>query len=167
MATQEPQDKTKTSVARRQGMPTYPASGLLGLNPFSLMGRLMDDLNSFSGTGAESSQLWSPAIEVRERDGNLTVHAELPGLKPDDVSVSVEDDTLIIEGERKYEQETNEGGVRRTERRYGHFHRAIVLPQGADPDQAKAEFNNGVLDISIPVQKPEQNRKQIPVQERQ
>jgi HSP20 family molecular chaperone IbpA/Arc/MetJ-type ribon-helix-helix transcriptional regulator len=87
----------------------------------------------------------APAVEVRERDGNLVVSAELPGLNKDDVKVEVTGDGLVIQGERKREQEEERGGVHRSERSYGSFYRSIPLPEGANIEQAKAQFNNGVL----------------------
>jgi hypothetical protein len=69
---------------------------------------------------------WSPAIEVSQREGKFNIHAELPGLEPKDVKVEVENDALVIQGERRFEQEQNEGGVQRTERQYGLFYRAFL-----------------------------------------
>jgi HSP20 family protein len=71
---------------------------------------------------------------------------------------------LIIQGERKLEKEEGDGGVRRTERRYGEFYRAIALPEGADAEHARAEFQNGVLHVTIPVPEAQSNLRQIPIQ---
>jgi HSP20 family protein len=92
------------------------------------------------------------------------VHAELPGLKPEDVKVELTDNALVIQGERKYEHEENKSGVYRSERRYGQFYREIPLPQGANAEQVKAQFNNGVLEVTLPVPEPTSNRRRIPVQ---
>jgi HSP20 family protein len=92
------------------------------------------------------------------------VHAELPGLEPKDVKVDVENDALVIQGERRFEQEEKEGGVQRTERQYGLFYRSIPLPEGAKVDQAKAKFHNGVLEVTIPVPEQQSNRRTIPVE---
>jgi HSP20 family protein len=113
-----------------------------------------------SGRGTGS---WSPAIDVEERNGQLEVHAELPGLKPEDVKVEVTDDALVIRGERKYEQEQREGQTYRSERRYGEFYRSIPLPDGADPDQAKAQFRDGVLQVTLPVPQQASRRREIPI----
>jgi hypothetical protein len=83
-----------------------------------------------NGTG------WSPAIEVSQGDGKYNIHAELPGFEPKDVKVDVENDALVIQGERRFEQEEKEGGVQRTERQYGLFYRSIPLPEGAKVEQA-------------------------------
>ncbi|MDQ3995674.1 MAG: Hsp20/alpha crystallin family protein, partial [Gemmatimonadota bacterium] len=93
---------------------------------------------------------WSPQIEVFERDGNLVVHADLPGVKREDVEVNVENDLLTIRGERRQEHREAEGGYRRTERSYGTFFRQIPLPDGVEPDQVRAAYNDGVLEVTIP-----------------
>src|SRR6266404_2292371 len=88
-------------------------------NPFSLMRKMTEDMDrafaGFSGSNG-SKDLWIPAIEVSQRDGQYVVHAELAGLRPDDVKVEVVDDALVIEGERKFEQEVDRGNLHRTER---------------------------------------------------
>ncbi len=136
-------------------------------NPFSLMRRFSEEMDRSFGRffGRENGgSLWSPAIEVRQGDGQLNVHAELPGLKPEDVRVEVTNDQLIIQGERKYEQEEKNKGVYRSERRYGQFYRAIPLPEEANTEQAKAQFKNGVLEIAIPTPEQKSNRREIPIE---
>jgi HSP20 family protein len=113
--------------------------------------------------GADDLAGWSPSIEVFERDGKLIVHADLPGMSKDDVKIQVVNDQLIIEGERTREHIDDKGPIHRSERSYGSFVRSIALPEGANVDQAHAEFNNGVLEISVPI--PEQKQaRQIPIQ---
>ena len=105
-----------------------------------------------------------PPVEVGYRDGNFVVSAELLGLSNEDVTVEITDDAVIIRGERQVVREENVGGIQRTERRYGHFYRAIALPEGAKTDQARAEFQNGVLKISVPAPQPQSNARQIPIE---
>jgi HSP20 family protein len=93
---------------------------------------------------------WAPDIEVYQRNNELVVRADLPGLKRDDVKVDVTDQAITIHGERRQEKESEQGGVYRTERSYGSFYRQIPLPEGAMTDQAKATFKNGVLEITVP-----------------
>jgi len=140
-------------------------------NPFYLMRRMTEEMDRmFEDAGLTrgqgSSGAWAPAIEIDERDGKYIVHAELPGLKPEDVKVEMTDDVLIIQGERKYEHEDKQGGTRRTERRYGEFYRAIALPEGVNPEEVHAKFENGVLEVSVPVpQQQQQNQpRQIPIE---
>jgi HSP20 family protein len=118
----------------------------------------------YSGSSNGDTSMWTPAIEVSKRDGQYVVHAELAGLKPEDVKVEVTDDALVIEGERKCERQEDRGNVHRTERRYGQFYRAIPLPEGANAEQARARFENGVLEVTIPVSQEQNNRHQIPVE---
>jgi HSP20 family protein len=103
--------------------------------------------NSAFGGGTE---MWAPDIEVYQRENELVVRADLPGLKREDVSVDVSDDGITISGERRHEQEKEIGGVYRSERSYGSFCRTVPLPDGAIADQAKATFRNGVLEITVP-----------------
>ncbi len=103
------------------------------------------------------SDIWTPEIEVYQRNNELVVRADLPGLKKDDVRVDIADDDITISGERRQEHETERAGVYRSERSYGSFCRTIPLPQGAMTDQAKATFRNGVLEITMP-SPPEQTR---------
>jgi HSP20 family protein len=112
--------------------------------------------------GGGEAGMWSPAVEVFERDNNLIVRAELPGLSKDDVKVEVTDDGLVIHGERKRESEEKGERWYRSERSYGQFYRLIPLPEGANAEQAKARFENGVLEVSMPI--PEsRGRRRIPV----
>jgi HSP20 family protein len=106
---------------------------------------------------------WSPAVEISQRENEICVCAELPGLKPEDVKVEITDDALIIDGERRHEERSEEGGKWHTERHYGHFHRAIPLPEGANTANARAEFRNGELRVTVPVDAPQSNRRQIPI----
>lgn len=144
------------------------------LDPFSMFRSFSEEMNRmltpFAGRSANGSReqsdtllAWVPTIEIEQRDGKYIVSAELPGLEEGDVAVEVDDDTLIIQGERQYAHEETEGGVRRTERRYGQFYRAIPLPDGVDPSQAEARINNGVLEVAFPITETQNQRKQIPV----
>jgi HSP20 family protein len=91
-----------------------------------------------------------PHLDVYEKNGNLVVKADLPGAKPEDVEVTVEDGDLIIKGERKAEKEVNEKDYYRMERSYGSFYRRQPLPEGTKPEQIKATFSDGVLEVTAP-----------------
>ena len=93
---------------------------------------------------------WTPAMDLAETEDHLVLRADLPGLEEDDVSIEIKDDVLTVSGERKAEQEERKDGYHRVERAYGRFARSLALPQGVDPDQVKAEFDNGVLAVRIP-----------------
>jgi HSP20 family protein len=138
-------------------------------NPFSIMRRMSEEMDRvFQEFGLERDGErkvgWSPAIEVVEKDGKLNIRAELPGLSSDDVKIETTNDALTIQGERKIEHEENQGGARRTERQYGFFYRSIPLPEGADVDHANAKFQNGMLEISIPVPEHKESRRSIPIE---
>jgi HSP20 family protein len=104
--------------------------------------------------------LWSPQVEVRERGNNIVVRADLPGLSRDDVDVEVDDDTLIIRGERHndWEDQNEQEGYYRSERSYGTFYRAIPLPEGVDPNACNATFKDGVLEVTLPKPKEAQSK---------
>jgi HSP20 family protein len=175
-STSRPEQRSQQGVlARRDDRSSRGSSwanpfDILAISPFSLIGRMQDEMNrvfSQAGSGGLSQRddiAWVPAIEVAEKDGNLIVSAELPGLTDQDVTVEINNDVLIIRGEREVEKEDTSGEIRRTERRYGAFYRAIQLPEGAQADQASAEFRDGVLRITVPVQQAQSSTREIPVQ---
>ena len=101
---------------------------------------------------------WAPPMEVVQRGNELVVRADLPGLTPDDVQIDVEDGVLTVSGERRQEHEERDEGFYRSERSYGAFSRSIALPEGVDPDQVRATFQNGVLDVTVPL--PQQQQRQ-------
>ena len=119
---------------------------------------------SFGGGFGEMSR-WTPQTEVFQRGNELVVRADLPGLNRDEVNVELEDDQIIIHGERRDERETNEQGFYQTERSYGSFYRAIPLPEGIDGEQAKADFNNGVLEITMPMPERQSRGRRIEIGE--
>jgi HSP20 family protein len=107
---------------------------------------LQDELNRLFGTQA----VWAPALDVREDKDNFVIRAELPGLKREDIEVSLQDDTLVISGERKFEK-TEEGvEVHRQERYYGKFQRALTLSEPVAADKVKADYKDGVLTVTLP-----------------
>jgi HSP20 family protein len=144
-------------------------SAVFGMSPFELMRRFTDELDrAFEGLGlargAGEVEMWTPSVEIFERDNNLIVRAELPGLDKDDVRVELTDDGLVIEGERRRESEERREGGYRSEIEYGHFYRLIPLPEGANIDQAQARMNNGVLEVAIPMAEARRQRRSIPVE---
>jgi HSP20 family protein len=141
-------------------------------NQFGLMRGFSDEMDRlfqnfgfkprfFEATLAEP--LWSPDIEVFEEDNRFVVRADLPGLVKDDVKVNIVDDVLTLEGERKDERETKGEGYYRSERNYGAFYRSIPLPGEVKTDAVEAIFKNGVLEIAMPLLKPEKKTKKVDV----
>jgi HSP20 family protein len=128
-------------------------------------GRQGGALQRRGGQGLFGGAGFAPHVEVFQREGDLVVRADLPGLSPEDVNVEVTDDGLLIEGERRSEQSGEEGGLYHSEVSYGSFSRLIPLPECVDAENARADFNNGVLEITMraPQQQPQQNRRRIEV----
>jgi HSP20 family protein len=98
--------------------------------------------------------LWAPQVEIFERGNNLVVRADLPGLSRENVDVELDDDALIIRGERHSDTEDEDEGFYHSERSYGSFYRAIPLPEGIEPSGCNATFKEGVLEVTLP--KPQQ-----------
>jgi HSP20 family protein len=92
---------------------------------------------------------WRPDVETFQRGDQFVIRADLPGLKKDDVTVQIADDTVTIEGERRNEREEEHEGFYRTERTYGTFSRTVPLPEGAIADTANATFTDGVLEVIV------------------
>jgi HSP20 family protein len=140
-------------------------------SPFSFMQRFMSDMDRlFSGFGFGPSMLsreastWAPQIDVFERGDQLVVHADLPGLREEDVKVNLDEGMLTISGERTNTHENDEGGVYQRERSYGSFYRSIALPEGVDPESVRASFDNGVLEVTMPTPKPQPSKgRSIPI----
>jgi HSP20 family protein len=143
-------------------------------SPFGIMRRFADDMDRmFGGFGFPSIRRWgwgtegrfSPDLEILERDKKLIIRADLPGLNKEDVNINISEHTLTIEGERKQEHESIEGGVYKSERSYGHFRREIPLPEGVNPDTAKANFKNGILEITLDAPETAKNQRRIEIGE--
>ena len=100
------------------------------------------------------SDKWSPAVDVAEDDKELTVRAELPGIDPKDLDVSVTGNQIVISGEKRESSETKEKGVYQSETRYGSFRRTIPLPEGVDTEHVDAQYAHGVLTIRLPKTAP-------------
>jgi HSP20 family protein len=138
-----------------------PADGRTGAQ----YGRRSTDVaRSGPTTSAPALDVWTPSTEVIERPDAIVVRADLPGLTPDDVEVTVQDNVLTISGERRQENQEENDGVIRSEITYGSFARSIVLPDGADPENIKASFRDGVLEVSVPVSGGRERGKRIEVQ---
>jgi HSP20 family protein len=94
---------------------------------------------------------WTPSVDVVAKDDRLTIRVDLPGLTRDEVKVDVADDAITIQGERKKEFEEDKDGHYRLERAYGSFFRSVPLPDGVKPEEVKATFRNGVLEVTAPL----------------
>ena len=102
------------------------------------------------GNDRAMTTAWAPALDISERKDAFLVTVELPGLKPEDLDITMEDGLLTIKGERQFTSESSEQQFHRVERRYGAFRRSITLPAQVQADHIEATFDNGVLQIVVP-----------------
>jgi HSP20 family protein len=103
------------------------------------------------GEGRERE--WTPAIDVTRDNGDLVVRADVPGIKPEEIKIEVQDDTLTLSGKHEESKEDKEKGYVRRERRFGAFSRSMALPAGVDAGKIKARTKDGVLEVKIPLPK--------------
>src|SRR5947208_15351779 len=152
------------AIERREGRGDLGAR--LAATPFSFMRRFAEEMDQLFEDfdfrrdwlapvlGSEVGVgIWSPQVEMLQRDHELIVRADLPGLTKDDVKVEITDNAITIEGERRGEKEEKGEGFYRSERSYGKFYRRLPVPEGAHAGDATATFNNGVLEITMPAAK--------------
>jgi HSP20 family protein len=132
-----------------------PRRGLVPWRPFGALDELQRRFEDILPLWSTSRRFpfddgeWVPAIDMYEKDNKYIVKTELPGMKEEDVDVSVVGESLTIKGEKKAESEIKEGDYYRSERSYGSFFRSIALPSDADPDKINANYEDGVLEVSI------------------
>jgi HSP20 family protein len=130
---------------------------IVKVDPFREFAAMQDRMNRLFGnvylrdedTGFRGT--WAPAVDIFETDNHdLVVRAELPGMTRDDIEVSVENSTLVLKGEKKFDAEVKEEHYRRVERTYGTFHRSFSLPNTVDTNKVSADYKNGVLTVKLP-----------------
>ncbi|MBI3616889.1 MAG: Hsp20/alpha crystallin family protein [Candidatus Omnitrophica bacterium] len=114
------------------------------------------------GEKGNGGALWAPAVDIIDEKDDIRVRADLPGMKKEDIEVSVNNDTLSIKGEKKEEKEIKEKDYVRSERYYGAFQRSFTLPAGVDPQKVNAAYKDGVLEITLP-KREDAKPKQIKV----
>lgn len=141
---------------------------LVRYNPWGNLSQLQREMNRLfderiPATADEESGVmaadWSPAVDVKETENEYQITADIPGVDPKDIEVSVENGLLTIRGERSEEKEEERDNYRRVERFRGTFFRRFTLPDTADPENIQAKGNNGVLQVSIPKQQRAHPRK--------
>jgi len=113
------------------------------------MNRFFDDFFGEQRRGLAEGA-WLPAVDVSETDSELVVRAELPGMSHEDIEINVQDNILTLKGEKKQEKKEEKENFHRLERSYGSFSRSFSLPTGVKPDDIKATFKDGVLQVTMP-----------------
>ena len=107
---------------------------------------------------------WVPPVDIQETENELIFKADLPGMEMNDIDVRMENATLTIRGERKFESKKEDGGWHRMERSYGTFERVFALPNTVDVEKVKADYKNGTLTITLPkkeIAKPRQIKVEV------
>ena len=139
---------------------------LVRYEPWSILNRMQALLDPYAKDGVsgdDSSDVatsqWRPAVDIKEYDERFVIYADLPGVKPEDIDITMEQGVLTLQGERTAEQAEEGDGLRRVERMRGGFYRRFSLPDTADSDRIEAHGENGVLEITLPKHEKEQARK--------
>jgi HSP20 family protein len=123
------------------------------------MNRMIE--NAFNDLGLAEPKTginWKPAIELNEKNGNFELKAELPGVNKDNIDVEVSDDYIAVRAETEEKKEEEAKNAYRSEFRYGKFMRTVPLPAEVEADNAKAEFKNGILTVTVPKSHKEQEK---------
>mmetsp|Transcript_3980 Transcript_3980/g.5580 ORF Transcript_3980/g.5580 Transcript_3980/m.5580 type:complete len:152 (-) Transcript_3980:13-468(-) len=132
------------------------------VDPFSEMDRMQRQIDSLfsmvpsdkSSKGERKRSFWNPTCDLRETDKEIILHAELPGVKKEDINIELKDGRLSITGEKKLEKKEENEKFHRVERTYGKFSRTLAVPDGVQADHIKASFTDGVLEVSLPKPEP-------------
>ena len=137
---------------------------LVRRNPWSIFDQLNRELNVPLKTyeeedGSVATANWAPSVDITEDENSFKLLADVPGVKPDDIEVSMDNGMLTIKGERKTEEKTEKENFRRVERQYGVFYRRFTLPETANADKIEARSEHGVLIITIPKQEIAQAKR--------
>ncbi|ORU92544.1 MAG: heat-shock protein Hsp20 [Cycloclasticus sp. symbiont of Poecilosclerida sp. M] len=142
--------------------------GQLTYQPWHLLERYSNDLNRRIFDDAEGSAssiaTWTPAVDIKEEDERFVLHADVPGVDPHDIEVTMEDGVLTVRGERASETKDEKDGYKRVERTSGSFYRRFVLPDTTDGENISASYDKGVLELVIP-KKPATQPKRIKVKD--
>ncbi len=126
--------------------------------------RLFEDAVTRLMSEPRTSRPWSPAVDILETENELVVKADLPDVKLEDIDVRVENQTLSIKGERRFEEDSSAQGYHRIERSYGSFVRSFAVPNSVDTEKVSADYKNGVLTVKLPKKeaaKPKQVRVEV------
>lgn len=138
-------------------------------SPFDLLDRDLPQLFRRlvgDAVGAQATRSWMPSLNVFTREGELHVQVELPGVDPaKDVEVEVVEGRMTIRGDRRRDESVSDGNWWRHEMSFGHFERTVVLPSGVDASAVSARYDAGILDVTIPMPKPQASKVPIAIGE--
>lgn len=146
----ETNGQVATRGAHTRRWDPFPMFSELEAEMDRLVGRRFPGIFPLRRTSSELDAGWAPSVDIFEKDGEIQVKAELPGVSKDDIEVSVEQDALVIKGERKAEEEVKKEDFYRMERFTGTFYRSIPLPEGVDEKNISATYADGVLEVHVP-----------------
>jgi HSP20 family protein len=152
------QNQQNALVRSDQSQLTRDPFQMMARDPFQLMRELMIDpfrvfqqMTSWADSGRDGRELtWNPSFEVRETDDAILFKGDMPGLRQEDVDISLSGNNLQISGKRDREQEQDDGTVHTYERSYGQFSRSFALPEYADLDNVRCDLKDGVLTLVVP-----------------
>jgi HSP20 family protein len=130
--------------------------------PFGEVGDLRSRLDRMFDQMARPDRGWVPAIDVVRENGNLLLRANVPGIKPDEVKIEVEDGVLTVSGEHEESGEEKDADYVRRERSYGSFSRSLALPSGVDAGAIKATTKDGIVEVTIPLP-PEASKDKVTI----
>jgi HSP20 family protein len=132
-----------SNIIRRNAFPGFEPFPTGSLSLFE------DTLNRFFSEGP-TARPWSPSVDISEDENALTLTADIPGVKLEEIDLKIEDGTLTFSGKREFEKREDKGAYHRIERNYGAFHRAFSLPDTVDVDKVAAAYDSGVLKVTLP-----------------
>lgn len=132
-----------SNLIRRNVFPGFEALPAGSLSLFE------DTMNRFFSEGP-AARPWSPSVDIAEDENSLTLTADIPGVKLEEIDLKIEDGTLTFSGKREFEKREDKGAYHRIERNYGAFHRAFSLPDTVDVDRVAASYESGVLKVTLP-----------------
>ncbi len=126
-----------------------PFRGMLDIQ--DEMNRLFDSFRTRTSDDSGSGQLaWEPSVDIAENDDEIQVHAEVPGMRKEDIKVIIQDNVLTLRGEKRQETEDKKKNYHRIERIFGSFERSFSLPSTVQADKVKASYKDGILNIVLP-----------------
>jgi HSP20 family protein len=136
-------------------------------DPFRELRSLQEEMNRLFNLGVSRSEgsedivrgAWSPSVDIFENQDKIILEAELAGMKPEEVDISIENNVITLKGERKFEKTEDNDNYHRVERSYGSFVRSFTLPRTVVSDEAEANFENGILSITLPKREEAKARK--------